>query len=152
MKNEQHAAERMLKRARALGLISRTGAPVVVDQMEELIAAAAGFRNRHAWRASLQADVKQPELTPGEERQQKLDVLDSIGVEVFEDPDKAFYWLWTAPTDMCEDPFTTEDAALADAWNRAVSDTCAKADMPSTEWGALSFVMQCAMIQDLYQG
>lgn len=52
-KEFRRAAERMLARATALGLTTKTGAPAVVDLMEELLAASQGYRNAHAARAAL---------------------------------------------------------------------------------------------------
>lgn len=52
-KELRRAAQRMLERARSLGLTTREGQPVVIDLMEELLAAGQGFRNAHAWRAAL---------------------------------------------------------------------------------------------------
>lgn len=54
MTNEiRKSALRMLARANSLGLVSKTGAPLVVDQIEELIAADHGYRNVHAYKAAL---------------------------------------------------------------------------------------------------
>lgn len=46
-------ARRMLRRAQELGLKSADGSPLVLDQMSELLAAAEGFRNVHAYAAAL---------------------------------------------------------------------------------------------------
>lgn len=46
-------ARRMLRRAQELGLKSADGSPLVLDQMTELLAAAEGFRNVHAYVAAL---------------------------------------------------------------------------------------------------
>lgn len=52
-KELRKSALRMLARANSLGLVSKTGAPLVVDQIEELIAADHGYRNVHAYKAAL---------------------------------------------------------------------------------------------------
>jgi hypothetical protein len=52
-KEFRRAAERMLSRATALGLTTKSGTPAVVDLMEELLAASQGYRNAHAARAAL---------------------------------------------------------------------------------------------------
>jgi hypothetical protein len=54
MKKEmRREATRMLARAAELGLTMKDGKPVVLDLMEELLAAKEGFRNAHAYRAAL---------------------------------------------------------------------------------------------------
>ena len=54
MKKEmRRAATRMLARATELGLTTKDGKPVVIDLMEELLAAKEGFRNAHAYRVAL---------------------------------------------------------------------------------------------------
>lgn len=52
-KEIRSAALRMLTRANALGLTTKSGTDVVVDLMEELLAASQGYRNVHAYRAAL---------------------------------------------------------------------------------------------------
>lgn len=52
-KDIRSAALRMLTRANALGLTTKSGTDVVVDLMEELLAASEGYRNVHAYRAAL---------------------------------------------------------------------------------------------------
>lgn len=53
MKNLTSDAQKMLKRAQALGLQSKDGKPLALDHVYELIAAANGYRNQHAYRAAL---------------------------------------------------------------------------------------------------
>jgi len=53
MKNLTSDAQKMLKRAQALGLQPKDGKPLVLDHVYELIAAANGYRNQHAYRAAL---------------------------------------------------------------------------------------------------
>jgi hypothetical protein len=52
-KEIRSAASRMLARATALGLTTKNGSDVVVDLMEELLAASHGYRNAHAYRAAV---------------------------------------------------------------------------------------------------
>lgn len=52
-KEMKRAAQRMLARAAELGLVTKDGKPVVVDLMEELLAASAGHRNAHTYRSHL---------------------------------------------------------------------------------------------------
>lgn len=54
-------AKKMLTRANALGLVSKAGSALAVDVMEELVAAAEGYRNAHAYRAALK-DREPPAL------------------------------------------------------------------------------------------
>lgn len=60
-KDIRSAALRMLTRANALGLTTKSGTDVVVDLMEELLAASQGYRNVHAYRAAL---AKQEAASP----------------------------------------------------------------------------------------
>lgn len=53
LKEFRRTAEKMHARALALGLTTKSGSPVVIDLMEELLAANMGFRNAHAARAHL---------------------------------------------------------------------------------------------------
>ena len=150
MKEEQRAAMRMLKRAQALGLVTKSGTPVVVDQMEELLAAAAGFRNRHAWRASLKEARYPVEPDIEQVKQLKLEVLAEIGVEVIDDLDCPDVWIWTAPTAESDKTFGSEDEALEDAWNSVARDVCSKEGMSRETWDAQPLVAQRALIRALY--
>lgn len=47
------SAQRMLARAKELGVQANSGNPLVIDLMEELLAASQGYRNRHTWRAAM---------------------------------------------------------------------------------------------------
>jgi hypothetical protein len=60
-KNLSGLARKMCTRAKELGLVSATGAPLTVDVMRELIAAGEGYRNAHAYRAAL-AGQERPAL------------------------------------------------------------------------------------------
>jgi hypothetical protein len=71
-KELRSAALRMLTRANALGLTTKSGTDVVVDLMEELLAASQGYRNVHAYRAALAKQA--PEDTSGQ-----LDVMVPAG-------------------------------------------------------------------------
>lgn len=53
LKQLNKTARKMLARAIQLGLTGKNGSPLVADLMEELIAAAEGYRNAHAYRAAL---------------------------------------------------------------------------------------------------
>jgi hypothetical protein len=149
MKNEQRAASRMLKRAQSLGLLSRDGTPLVVDQMEELLAAAAGFRNRHAWRASLSNCETQTGAEAEKQMRQKLEALQELGVEILEDPGRSGIWVWTAPTDGCEGGFQSKAQALTDAWNVASRSACGMQDLTQEAWDAQDLASQCAMVRSL---
>jgi hypothetical protein len=149
MKNEQRAASRMLKRAQALGLLSRDGTPLVVDQMEELLAAAAGFRNRHAWRASLSNSATQAGAETEKQMRQQLEALEELGVEILEDPGQPGIWVWTAPTDGCEGGFQSKAEALADAWNVASRSACGMQELTQQAWDAQDLASQCAMVRSL---
>lgn len=48
-KEAHKAAKKMLRRAQELGLSATDGKELSVDTMVELLAAASGHRNRHAW-------------------------------------------------------------------------------------------------------
>lgn len=68
-KDIRSAALRMLTRANALGLTTKSGTEVVVDLMEELLAASQGYRNVHAYRAALaKQEVASPDAAevPGQ--------------------------------------------------------------------------------------
>jgi hypothetical protein len=149
MKNEQRAASRMLKRAQALGLLSRDGKPLAVDQMEELLAAAAGFRNRHAWRASLSDSATQASAEAETQMRQKLEALQELGVEILEDAGQSGSWVWTAPTDGCEGGFQSKAEALADAWNVASRSACGMQDLAQEAWDAQDLASQCAVVRSL---
>lgn len=62
-KEFRSAAARMLTRAQALGLTTKSGNDVVVDLMEELLAASQGFRNAHACRAALDKQATAPDTS-----------------------------------------------------------------------------------------
>lgn len=53
--NLRKDALRMLARANELGLVTKSGTPLAVDQLEELLAAKAGYRNAHAYKAALES-------------------------------------------------------------------------------------------------
>ena len=56
MKKEQRkVAQRVLARANELGLKSANGSALEIGQIEELLAAQAGYRNRHAHQAALRS-------------------------------------------------------------------------------------------------
>ncbi len=84
MKQFARNTRSMLNRAQQLGLVSSSGKPLVIDQIEELEAARLGFRNRHACRKAL-ARQGEPAL--------KLNTDDTSGAAYTMTPEAKECWI-----------------------------------------------------------
>lgn len=129
MKQFARNTRSMLNRAQQLGLVSASGNPLVIDQVEELEAARLGFRNRHACRKAL-ARQGDPVLS--------LNTEDSSGTTYALNPDAKECWitmggfnvhLYFTDEGMVSDVFAkgaeTNSIGSTYAFNSDVEDTLA---------------------------
>lgn len=155
------AALALVRRCESLGIVSKAGSPVVVDQAYELVAAILGMRNQHALRASFAADRLTP---PGEifaagiranesqnlstkdgESARKLTFLSQFGVKVIK-VDATGQYTWCLFDTMADAGFQSHDAAVFDAWDQTVHGVLLKLRKGYDYWSILSFDSQKEVI------
>lgn len=82
----------------------------------------------------------------------KLEVLEALGYDIDGDGDQPGMWIWTAPTDGCEQSYASAKEALDAAWVDAVGQTMGILNLSSEDWDALSFAQQKELITETLSG
>jgi hypothetical protein len=115
------AAQKLVDRLNQMGVVSKSGQPLVVDHGFEVVAALFGRRNQHALRAALSNDAKCSCCSPAPTKldDAKVEILKTLGYSVALSDFKLPYW---EHGDDASEDFQTEDeawlAAMADARER----------------------------------
>mgnify|MGYP005750692259 CR=1 FL=1 len=109
-KDVRRMAQRMLRRAQELGLLTKEGKPLVVDLMEELVAAGEGYRNAHAYRDAL-SRREPPSLV--------LEHPDEAGSD-FKLVHGRGCWLTMGPFSV--HPYLTDEGVVVDVYAKGAED------------------------------
>jgi hypothetical protein len=115
------AAEKLVARLNQMGVVSKTGQPLVVDHGFEVVAALLGRRNQHALRAALTDEAKCSCCSPAPAvlDDAKIAILKTLGYSVALSDFKRPYW---QHGDDASEDFNTE----AEAWLAAMADARAR--------------------------
>ncbi|MEX3984289.1 hypothetical protein AB4Y45_35620 [Paraburkholderia sp. EG287A] len=122
VENLKPVSEKLVARMNQLGLVSKTGNPVVVDQAFELVSALFGRRNQHVFRKALTSEAKCScciaKPIPAVD-DAMIAALETLGYSVRLSDFKRPYWAFG---DDASEDFNTE----AEAWKAALTDALAR--------------------------
>jgi hypothetical protein len=119
--NLKPAAEKLISRLNQMGVVSKNGQPLVVDQGFEAVAALFGRRNQHALRAALAEEARCSccSTVPAKLDDVQIGILETLGYSVNLSDFKRPYWVHG---DDASEDFPTED----EAWLAAMADARAR--------------------------
>jgi hypothetical protein len=141
-------SEKLVARMTQMGLVSKTGKPIVVDQAYELVAAMVGHRNQHRLRKLLSREAActcctKPVAGKAEMPSDTvISMLTALGYSVAQSDFKRPYWEFGG--DASED-FNTE----AEAWQAAYADAKVHGRLGNTEVDSQTSMQQ--FIEELQQ-
>lgn len=141
-------AARMTARAQDLGLQSKTGTPLVIDQLEELLAAGMGYRNAHVARSQVSQAAATRDYA--EVMSMKAFELGLVGYQVmpvapvFDAPGN---WCWSSSTGAQAQGFDSKFDAVLAAWDHAVARVLTATGQDPQKWAARPLHQQFLALQ-----
>lgn len=133
------AAEKMVARLNELGVVSKTGNPLVVDHGFEAIAALFGYRNQHVLRHALNQPEDQAQwvtdVVADNERKQEL--LEKFGYR-FELDHSLDAWVVTFNGDEQTPAYSERMFAVEQTWDKVAYKAMTAHFMSDFTWNAMS--------------
>lgn len=146
-------SEALLSRLNAMGVVSKVGKPLVVDQAYELLAALAGYRNQHVLRDAL----KRMQCTPPRDsndvvadNKQKQALLEKFGYR-FELDHGLEAWVVTFNGDEQTPAFSERMFAVEQTWDNVARDAMAARSVSKDTWSAMAREARVEMVRNYLQ-
>lgn len=142
-------AEKLVARLNSLGVVSKSGEPLVVDQGFEAIAALAGYRNQHALRSTLTQPQGKPQKNKAPApahviRPEQIDLLKALGYQLFDSEYHLPYW---EKGDEASEDFRSENEAWLDAWKQEANLICEERKLSSEMWEGIGVDCQMLLLE-----
>lgn len=142
-------AEKLVARLNDMGVVTKTGKPLVVDQGFEAIAAVFGYRNQHVLRQALKQPENQLQCTTNvlADNAYKQELLERFGYR-FELEHGLDAWVVTFNGDELQPVHTSQVFAVEQIWSDVVIATKAARSVSDATWKAMSLLDQEGMVCD----